>query len=73
MDKDTPQPAQEPVAWLDEIQSITEQEYYPTPVWVELSDEELDDLMYEYCNQDNGYSIKDIIKIAGAKLKEKNR
>ena len=64
--------ASEPVAWLDEIQSITEQEYYPTPVWVGLSDSELEDLKYEYNHGGNGYSMEDIINIACSWLKEKN-
>ena len=69
------QPAQEPVAWLDEIQSITEREYYetkPAPTWQGLSEDEVDDFMFESCDAENGYSITDLIRLVEQALKEKN-
>ena len=40
--------------------------------WQGLSDDEVDDLMYQYCDTDNGYSIKSLIKLVEERLERRN-
>ena len=40
--------------------------------WQGLTDDEVDDLMYQYCDTDNGYSIKSIIKLVEQRLERRN-
>ena len=45
---------------------------HTAPSWQGLSDDEIDDFMFESCDAENGYSITDLIKLVEQALKEKN-
>jgi hypothetical protein len=98
---DLKQPAQEPVAWMDEanntITTVQLMKYgwlgsddraipdawiklythstpdsTPAHQWQGLTDDEVDDFMFQSCDAENGYSITDLIRLVEQALKEKN-
>ena len=40
--------------------------------WQGLTDDEVDDFMFQSCDAENGYSITDLIRLVEQALKEKN-
>jgi hypothetical protein len=81
------QPAKEPVAWMSKMGSFTAiaetkkqlpKGTEPIPLythphqWQGLTDDEVDDFMFQSCDAENGYSITDLIRLVEQALKEKN-
>ena len=44
----------------------------PAHQWQGLTDDEVDDFMFQSCDAENGYSITDLIRLVEQTLKEKN-
>jgi hypothetical protein len=44
----------------------------PAHQWQGLTDDEVDDFMFQSCDAENGYSITDLIRLVEQALKEKN-
>jgi hypothetical protein len=73
------EPAQEPVAWMNDegfglypTSDLAIPLYIHPHQWQGLTDEEVDDFMFQSCDAENGYSITDLIRLVEQALKEKN-
>jgi hypothetical protein len=66
------QPAQNLKLIEDNGNGIKTYEILPTHQWQGLTDDEVDDFMFQSCDAENGYSITDLIRLVEQALKEKN-
>jgi hypothetical protein len=62
--------------WSDKIYAHSTPDSTPdsTPAhqWQGLTDDEVDDFMFQSCDAENGYSITDLIRLVEQALKDKN-
>ena len=79
-------PCEQPVAWMNDIAFSMDKELlgtrsrivplytHPAPAkeFVTLTDDEVDDFMFQSCDAENGYSITDLIRLVEQALKDKN-
>ena len=58
--------------WSNKIYTHSTPDSTPAHQWQGLTDDEVDDFMFQSCDAENGYSITDLIRLVEQALKEKN-